>query len=323
LYLRGNEIGQSYGGTVQARDLYERSVALDPNYAPAWARLGRAYRIIGKYIEASPNSAERARQAYDRALELNPKLTIAHKFYANLESDIGQADRAVVRLINAATRHGNDPELFSGLVHACRYAGLYEESMAAHAEARRLDPSIRTGFEQTLLMSGDLDRMLATDLNADATGADDGIRVIAMALHGRREDAKAALARMKDEPKIPLFKTWSEHLHAWLDRRVPQMLEEVQKLTQLAIFEDPEAIFQEGWLLCDAGAHEKGLTFLERGVERGYLAAPVLRRAPQFDRLRETPAFQSLLADAEALHERARDAFCAAGGGRLLGRRST
>ena len=70
LYLRGNELGRTYDGVVQARDLYERSVALDPAFAPAWARLGRCYRIIGKYIEPSPGSAERAEQAYtarDRA----------------------------------------------------------------------------------------------------------------------------------------------------------------------------------------------------------------------------------------------------------------
>ena len=321
LYLRGNEIGREYSGVVQARDLYERSVALDPAYAPAWARLGRCYRLIGKYIESSPGSIERATQAYERALELNPRLTIAHKFYANLESDIGQADRAVVRLLTAATRHGNDPELFSGLVHACRYAGLYQESLAAHAEARRLDPNIQTGLEQTLLMTGDVDQLLAADPNADASGADDGIRIIALGLHGRREDAKAALERMKDQPKIPLFRTWTEHLHAWLDRRAPEMLEEIGKLTQLAIFEDPEAIFQEGWLLCDVGAHEKGMTFLERGVDRGYLASPVLKRASQFDPLRGTPAFESLVADGEALRLRALEAFRAAGGERLLGHR--
>ena len=92
---------------------------------------------------------------------------MAHKFYANLEADIGQAQRALVRLLGEATRHGNDPELFAGLVHACRYCGLYEESIAAHAEARRLDPNVPTSVEQTLLMTGDIDRLLAARAGAD------------------------------------------------------------------------------------------------------------------------------------------------------------
>ena len=61
---------------------------------------------------------------------------------------------AVVRLLGEADRHGNDPELFAGLVHACRYCGLFEQSIAAHAEARRLDPNVPTSLEQTLLMAG-------------------------------------------------------------------------------------------------------------------------------------------------------------------------
>ena len=77
------------------------------------------------------------------------------------------------------------------------------------------------------------------------------------------------------------------------------MLEEIAGLSKLAVYEDPEALFQEGWLLCDVGAHDKGMPFLERGIDRGYLASPVLKRAPQFDPLRGTPAFESLVADAE------------------------
>ena len=52
----------------------------------------------------------------------------------------------MVRLLGEAERHGNDAELFAGLVHACRYCGLYEQSIAAHTEARRLDPNVPTSL---------------------------------------------------------------------------------------------------------------------------------------------------------------------------------
>ena len=53
--------------------------------------LGRCHRVIGKYIDGAPDSNTRAEEAFRRALELNPRLTIAHKFYANLEAETGQA----------------------------------------------------------------------------------------------------------------------------------------------------------------------------------------------------------------------------------------
>ena len=80
-----------YERLASARDLYRACLELDPSFAPAWAQLGRCHRVIGKYIEASPDSEARAEEAFRRALELNPRLSIAHKFYANLEADIGQA----------------------------------------------------------------------------------------------------------------------------------------------------------------------------------------------------------------------------------------
>jgi hypothetical protein len=152
-------------------------------------------------------------------------------------------------------------------------------------------------------------------------GADDGIRVVGLGLHGYRQEALAALGRMKSLPRVPLLKNWTDHLGAWLERRVPEMIDSIAMLSALAIFEDPEALFQEGWMLCDVGEHELGLSYLERGVGSGYLASPVLQRAPQFDALRGTPAFESLMVDAEGGRLRALEAFRNAGGETLLGRR--
>ncbi len=128
-----------------ARDLYQQCLELDPRFAPAWARLGRCHRVIGKYIDADARQRRSApRRRFRRALALNPRLSVAHKFYANLEADIGQARAGAACGCSARRRcHGNDPELFAGLVHACRYCGLFEQSIAAHAEARRLDPERR------------------------------------------------------------------------------------------------------------------------------------------------------------------------------------
>lgn len=320
LYLRANELARTYTGLVGARDLYQRSLDLDPNFAPAWAQLGRCHRVIGKYIDASGDSEGQAERAFQRALSLSPRLTIAHKFYANLEADTGNAQHAIVRLVGEAQRHGNDPELFAGLVHACRYSGLYEQSIAAHAEARRLDPTVPTSLEQTLLMSGDIERLLSIETPRVIAGGDDGIRVIGLGLAGRRDEARVRLEAMRNrQSRIPAFESWIVYLTAWLDNRREGMNARRSQFEGLRIQEDPEAIFQEGWMRCDVGEHEAGLTFLQRAIAKRYYALATLSTRPQFDALRSNPDFQSLLSEAQAGREQGLAAFRAAGGERLLG----
>jgi len=317
LYLRANELARSYDGLLRARDLYERCLEMDPTFAPAWALLGRCLRVIGKFIDGTFDSEKRAEEAFRRALEFNPRLSVAHKLYADLEADIGQTQQALVRLLRQASRHRNDPELYAGLVHACRYCGLYEESIAAHAEARRLDPNVPTSLAQTLLMAGDIERLLVAER---LVAGDEGSRIIGLGLAGRRDEARQALIEMRQKSSIPVFHVWTEYLRAWLDRRTADMIGGVSSLAPLKIQDDPEAIFEEGWMLCDVGEHEAGLARLRRAVARGYFAAPTLSRSPQFNSLRSDPAFQALMAEAEAGRQRALAAFREHGGGLLLGR---
>jgi len=319
LYLRANELARTYAGLPQARDLYLQCLDLDPAFAPAWAQLGRCHRVIGKFIEVSHDSNARAEQALRRALELNPRLPVAHKFYAQLEADMGQTKPALVRLLSEAGRHGNDPELFAGLVHALRYCGLFDESIAAHHEARRLDPNVPTSLEQTLLLEGDIEGLLGPERTLVAGGGDEGIRIIALGFAGRRDEARVAL-RKRGRAPIPAFEWWNEYLEAWLDGRPQDMMAKMSRFEALKIMDDPEAIFQEGWMYCDVGEHERGLDHLGRAVAKGYFVAPTLSGRPQFDALRGNPAFEALLADAEDGRQRALAAFRDAGGERLLGR---
>ena len=319
LYLRANDLARSYDRLPEARDHYLRAIELDPNFAPAWAHLGRCYRVIGKYVAGDADSERRAQEALQRALALNPRLSVAHKFYAALEADMGQAQEAVVRLLREAGRHGNDPELFAGLVQTCRYCGLFEEAIAAHAEARRLDPNVSTSLDQTLLMTGDLERLL-TAARPNAGGGDEGIRVMGLGLAGHRDQARQVLSGMRESTRIPAFQSWYEYLAAWLDRRPDAMVLNLSELNPLKIQEDPEALFLEGWLLCEVGAFDEGLANLQRAVAKGYFASPTLARSRHFDPLRTDPAFRAVQAAAEAGRARALAAFREAGAERLLGR---
>ena len=95
----------------------------DPDYAPAWARIGRIYRVLGLYMidQSAADNLARAEDAFARALELNPDLSLAHNLSTYLEVELGRARLSMTRLLARATIRSTDPELFAGLVQACRY----------------------------------------------------------------------------------------------------------------------------------------------------------------------------------------------------------
>ena len=148
-------------------------------------------------------------------------------------------------------------------------------------------PNVPTSLDQTLLMTGDIDRLLGTASPPIIAGADDGIRVIALGLAGRRDEAHRTLNHMRQSSRIPVFEAWIGYLTAWLDRRPLDMVIGMAALGPLKIQEDPDAIFQQGWLLCDVGQYDGrlGRHRCARYV-RATLALRTLSERPQFDALR-------------------------------------
>ncbi len=155
-FLRGNRFSSHDPKQWSAaRDLYLLCVEADPCYAPAWARLGRIHHVMAKYLPTGAREGlAQAEEALRQALDLNPDLAIAHKFYAQLEVDLGRACDAMARLIPRA--HGAaDSEVFTGLVSPLRYSGLLDASAAAHARAVALEPKIRTSVPHTWFLQQD------------------------------------------------------------------------------------------------------------------------------------------------------------------------
>ncbi len=109
-YLRANRLSEDGDTWDAARDLYLESIRGDPDYAPAWARLGRMYRLIAKYGAGDPRESGSARgrvvptcaRAQSRAIGRAPFLRAAR-------SRSGSAARSAVAAARAGTRASSRP----------------------------------------------------------------------------------------------------------------------------------------------------------------------------------------------------------------------
>jgi eukaryotic-like serine/threonine-protein kinase len=311
-YLRANQLAAA--GDLQsmtlARDLYRRCVDDDAVYAPAWAALGRVYRFLAKYHIDRPANLAASDNAFQKAFRLNPDLALAHNFYTLLETDLGRSPDAMERLLKRAQSHRNDPNVFSGLVHACRYCGLLEASAAAHERARQLDPNVQTSVPHTYMLLGAPQKAL------DSCGPTDmWIRPKALVALGRKEEALEQLRGMGNA------NPWNVFCRILLEGDRQKSLEALNRAqTAFPVHtSDPEARFFQGCLLAELNDIGRALEVLSLSLDEGYHSLYALLHEPDLEPLRSDHQFPELLNRATALDRHARTVFLDNGGERLLG----
>jgi serine/threonine protein kinase len=313
LYLQANEFSRQWENLTTALQLYERCVKLDPLYAPAWARLGRARWLTDKYNIGSPEGLRSADDAFQTALRLNPNSALTHNLYTNLQVDQGRSLEALKRLLDRAKFRRSDAEIFAGLAHVCRYCGLLEPALAAHEEARRLDPLIPTSVTHTYFMMGDYQRALDTSASDYGYGM-----ALAMSMLGRVQEAISLLHQREVGKPWRLARLYLTSLRALLEGKREEFLEASEELRK-ATFRDPEGIFYLARHLSYASQQDQALDTLARAVDHGFFCYTAMVNDPWLDSLRARPEFTALLRKAQQLQRQASATFLAAGGDSLLG----
>jgi serine/threonine protein kinase/tetratricopeptide (TPR) repeat protein len=312
-YLQANEFSRQWHNLPTAIELYERCVKLDPSYAPAWARLGRARWLWDKYNFGSLEGLASADDAFSKALQVNPDLTLAHHLYTHLQVDQGRTLEAMQRLLARLHQRRSDAELFAGVGHVLRYCGLLRQALTAHQEARRLDPLISTSVMHTYFMMGDYQRAL------EFSGGDFGYAPgVILAMLGRTQEAISILKQSESAKPWRLSKLYLTSMRALLEDKREESLEASAELRK-ATFRDPEGIFYLARQLAYLGEQEQALETLSKAIERGFFCYPAMVRDPWLDPLRSVPEFAALLRKAQQRHADASSAFIEAGGDRLLG----
>ncbi len=126
---------------VQARQLFERAIALDPQYAGAYAALGWTYLIEWAWQRSpDPQVLAQAFALAQRAVVLDDSLPLTHTMLGVAYLWQKQHEQAIAEGERATTLGPNYADGYAWLGHLFYFAGQPEEAIAAAEQALRLNP---------------------------------------------------------------------------------------------------------------------------------------------------------------------------------------
>jgi adenylate cyclase len=273
-YLRGRKLFQKW--TRQnidlGREMFEHAVAVDPNFAAAWAGLATAHvHLFG--CDNEPH-LDKAREASARALKLDPQSAEAHVA-------AGQGFSTERRYAKAATEFERaielDPTLFDAYYYyarSCFKQGDLEKSLRLFHQAQCVRPEDYQSYSHISLVLRQLGRR-------DEAGRTDHLALesIKKYLELNPDEARAyslgagVLARLGE---VERSKQWNEQA--------------------ISLAPDDDAIlYNAGCAFAVLGDEQRALDVLEQAIEAGLVGGDWIPRDPDWERLRGHPRFQALI----------------------------
>jgi TolB-like protein len=144
-------------GIREARRLFEQALAIDPDYAPAWAYLGITNTVdIGLNLTGEWGKARNGEVLTQirRAIALQPDLPIAHTALSQAQSRAGDLDAALASAEQACRLSPNDATCFYILGAAQLQLGQVEPALGNLEQAmdrNPLPPAYQPAFYATAL----------------------------------------------------------------------------------------------------------------------------------------------------------------------------
>lgn len=294
-------IERSLDSTTRARELYWACLAEDPGFAPAWAWLGRCSWFLAKFSANSTVDLELADASFRRAFAIDPDLACAHQFYTPLEADMGEACRAMLRLLQRIERHPREPESFTGLVQVLRVRGLLQESVEAANRAADLDPTIATSIPHTLFLAGEYAATI--EKYSGRTGY--YLDAAAWAALGDKRRAVTLLRERLE--RTPLSALMSGLMGSLLNLLEGRRDDAFRCMETIGIAHEPEAWVYLARHYSYLGAAELSIGALRRAARSGFVCAPCMLQSDAWLKAaRNHPEFTSELREAEIRVEAAR-----------------
>jgi TolB-like protein/DNA-binding winged helix-turn-helix (wHTH) protein len=312
-FLRGRDYYEASRYT-HGIEFFEKSVALDPEFARAWAFLGYAYALNASLRLGGREQYDKAVAAYKKAIALNPADPRPHVQMADILIETNRVEEAAQVLRDVLQQHSRDAHAFWGLAYAYRYAGLLDQSVIAAERSVAIDPFLLTGGNifLTYLYQGEYDKFLRSFTIDDRSAYQ-----VFYAGFGRYH-LKSYEAAARD------FDRAYELDSSLLQARVGKALSHAIKGKRAAATELLQATEREidEREVGDAEGHYKlaqvyavlhdtpaALRVLRKSIEGGFFCYPYFRNDPLMESVRREREYTVLLEQARQRHDRFKRRF--------------
>jgi serine/threonine protein kinase/TolB-like protein len=311
-YLRGIDL-YSLNEFSAAIGMLQRSTEIAPNYAPAWAHLGRAYTTNASLQFGGREDYVKAQAAYEKAIALNPALVEPRVYMANLLTDTGRVEQAVPLLRSALRDSPNNAEAHWELGYAYRFAGMLEESVVECEKARQNNPQVKLNSSamNSYLYLGQYAKFL------QSLPVNDSVYIIFYRGFGEyylnnRDQAAADFDRAfaRDSSLLPAMvgKALSYSIKHDNANGLKLLQQTEDKIEERGV-SDPEGIYKVAQAYAVLGDKTSALHMLRHSIGGGFFCYPYFERDPLLQSLRAESEFQSLMNQARQRHEQFKTAF--------------
>ncbi|MGD0931747.1 MAG: protein kinase [Candidatus Korobacteraceae bacterium] len=307
LYLHALALPHDPGPNKDAIAVLQQVVRMDPDYAPAWEELGlRAYWDT-TYSDGGEAAFQLSNTACERALALDPNITIAAGQLITNRVERGELGKAYEAAQALVKRRPENAQAHFVLSYVYRYAGMLEEATRECNAAIGLDPAnyIFRSCAWAFMELGKTDR--AADFIRLDAGSEWAAYVAPSLLlrEGKIPEAREAVKHMPTAPRYH-----RDLLESCLGLRPASELDRIahESETSFPADPDPETWYYEGALFAYCGKTQAATHLLQSAIQNNYCSYSNLLTDPLLARFRGDPAIDKLLTSARECQEAVRTA---------------
>jgi len=203
LFLKSAALTRDAAPNRQAIDTLEKVVGMDPQYAPAWEGLCTREYYDARYSTGGEEMFQRSSASCERALNLDPNLTIAAGQLINNRVERGELGKAYLEAKELVKRRPKSASAHFTLSYVLRYAGMLEDATGECDTAIKLEPrefSLRSCAAAFMELGKTQRAMQFVNLDAGSEWANYMIPFI-LIRDGRVDEARDALKKMPANPR--------------------------------------------------------------------------------------------------------------------------